>query len=206
MLHYYNIIIYMPKNSPKKRCPNGTRRDAKTKKCIKKAGVEKQVKKTSKTITYDFDGGITTQTLTFPKVNLSYIGPANSEGIYNENFYGLNFEGSNLTYSHFINCNFSKTNMKNVNIDKGNFRGSDFRGAIGLNLRQMQIIKTSGGILTDEDYKIFKSQQKKIQSLAVNYNKCKAKCEAIKKAIFEITESNPAHGDSVAVTNKYKIF
>lgn len=182
----------------KKSCPNGACRDLKIKKMV--------VKNKYKTITYDWDGGQTTRKLTFPNVELNYISPANSEGIFNENFSGLNFENSNLSYSHFISCNFKKTNMKNVNMNNSVFRGSDFRGAYNLNAQQIKIIKNSGGILDDEDYKILKSQQKRIKSLAANYNKYKAKCESIKKDILLITESNPAHGDSVVVTNKYKIF
>lgn len=182
----------------KKSRPTGTCRDLKIKKTI--------VKNQYKTITYGWDGGQTTRKLTFPNVELNDIGPANSEGVFNENFSGLNFENSNLSYSHFINCNFKKTKMKNVNMNNSVFRGSDFRGTDGLNAKQIKIIKSSGGILNNEAHKILKSQQKRIRSLAANYNKYKAKCEAIKQEIFEITESNPAHGDSVEVTNKYKIF
>lgn len=182
----------------KKSCLTGTCKDLKIKKMV--------VKNKYKTITYDWDGGQTTRKLTFPNVELNYISPANSEGIFNENFSGLNFENSNLSYSHFINCNFKKTNMKNVNMNNSVFRGSDFRGAYNLNVKQIKIIKSSGGILNNEESKKLKSQQKRIKSLAVNYNKYKAKSEAIKKKIFEITESNPVHGDSVVVTNKYKIF
>tara|TARA_E500000178_G_C17031377_1_gene760755 strand:+ start:1001 stop:1570 length:570 start_codon:yes stop_codon:yes gene_type:complete len=188
----------MPKKSPKKNYPIEVCRDLKTKKTVRK--------KQYKTITYDWDGGRTTRKLTFPNVDLNDIGPANSEGIFNENFSGLNFENSNLSYSHFINCNFKKTNMKSVKMNNSVFRGSDFRGAYGLNAKHIRIIKSTGGILNEEDDKRFKSQQRKIKSLAANYNKHKAKCAAIKKEIYVITESNPVHGDSVEVTNKYKIF
>ena len=69
----------MKKDSPKKRCPKGTRRDPKTKQCIKKSSPiqnkknTKKTKKTKKTITYGFDGGLTKTTLHFPKVELSTI-------------------------------------------------------------------------------------------------------------------------------------
>ena len=52
--------------------------------------------------------------------------------------------------------------------------------------------------------KIIKQNQQKRKN--ESYNRCKAKCEVIKKEIFLITESNPAHGNSVEVTNTYKIF
>ena len=96
--------------------------------------------------------------------------------------------------------------MKNVNIDKSRFKGSDFRGVIGLNSRQMKIIKASGGILNDKDNVLLKDQQKNLSILAGKYHKYKDKCEAIKKEMYKIAESNPVHGDSTDVTNKYKIF
>tara|TARA_B000000441_G_scaffold53015_1_gene35288 strand:+ start:165 stop:1142 length:978 start_codon:yes stop_codon:yes gene_type:complete len=191
------------KKSPKQRSP---KQRSPKKKVYARASPDKRTKSQSITIEYDWDGGMKTRILSFPKVDLSYISPANSEGIFNEDFSGLNFEDSDLSYSNFVNCDFKGTNMINVKMDKSNFRGSDFRGAVGLNTEQIKQIKGRGGILDDEDDKILKSQLKRIRSLALNYNKCKAKCEAIKKEIFEITESNPAHGDSVEVTNTYKIF
>ena len=191
---------------PKKRCPKGTRRDSKTKQCVKTPSASKQNKKVTKTIKYGFDGGITTQKLHFPGVNLNYISPANSEGIFNEDFSGLNFENSDLSYSYFTNCDFRKTNMKRVNIDNSKFQGSDFRGAVGLTAKQKKIIKTTGGFLTERDVTIFKDQQKKLVLLAKEYNKLKKQVNATRDKLFKISESNPAHGDSIYVTNKYKIF
>lgn len=189
-----------------KRCPKGTRRDSKTKECVKKISPSKQNKKVTKTIKYGFDGGITTRKLNFPGVNLNYISPGNSEGIFDEDFSGLNFENSDLSYSYFTNCDFRKTNMKKVNMDNSQFQGSDFRGAVGLTAKQKKIIKTTGGFLTVRDVTIFKEQQKKIVLLAKEYNKLKKQVNTTRDKIFKISESNPAHGDSIYLTNKYKIF
>ena len=199
----------MKKSSPRKRCPKGTRRDPKTKQCIKKtssANNKKNSKKSKKTITFDYDGGLRTETLHFPKVELSYISPGNSEGIFNEDFSGFDFTGSNLTYSNFTNCNFRKTNMKGVNMDNSRFQGSDFRGAIGLTMKQKKIIKSTGGLLTDKDVTTFKEQQKKIGNLAKEYNKLKKQISLTKDKIFKIANSNPAHGDTTYVINRYKVF
>ncbi len=199
----------MKKDSPKKRCPKGTRRDPKTKQCIKKSSPiqnKKNTKKTKKTITYGFDGGLTKTTLHFPKVELSYISPANSEGIFNEDFSGFDFTGSNLTYSNFTNCNFRKTNMKKVNMDNSRFQGSDFRGATGLTMKQKKIIKSTGGLLTDKDVTTFKEQQKKISLLAKEYHKLQKQLKNTSDKIFKISNSNPAHGDTTNVANKYKVF
>ena len=199
----------MPRKSNVKRCPKGTRRDPKTKLCVKKGSPSKQPKqskKTSKTITYDWDGGMTKTTLRFPKVELAYISPANSEGIFNEDFSGFDFTGSNLTYSNFTNCDFRKTNMKKVNMDNSRFQGSDFRGATGLTMKQKKIIKSTGGLLTDRDVTVFKEQQKKITLLAKEYNKLKKQLKNTSDKIFKISNSNPAHGDTTEVINKYKVF
>ncbi len=199
----------MPRKSNVKRCPKGTRRDPKTKLCVKKGSPGKQPKqseKTSKTITYDWDGGMTKTTLRFPKVELAYISPANSEGIFNEDFSGFDFTGSNLTYSNFTNCDFRKTNMKKVNMDNSRFQGSDFRGATGLTMKQKKIIKSTGGLLTDRDVTVFKEQQKKITLLAKEYNKLKKQLKNTSDKIFKISNSNPAHGDTTDVINKYKVF
>ena len=204
-----NLALYyiMPKNaSSKKRCPKGTRRDSKTKLCVKKGSPNKQSNKSTKTITYGFDGGMNKTTLHFPKVELAYISPANSEGIFNEDFSGFDFTGSNLSYSHFTNCDFRKTNMKKVNMDNSNFQASDFRGATGLTIKQKKIIKSTGGFLTDKDVTVFKEQQKKITLLAKEYNKLQKQLKNTSDKIFKISNSNPAHGDSIYVTNKYKVF
>ena len=200
----------MPKKaSSKKRCPKGTRRDSKTKQCVKKGSPvrqSKQTKKNTKTITFGWDGGMTTKKLHFPKVELAYISPANSEGIFNEDFSGFDFTGSNISYSNFTNCDFRKTNMKKVNMDNSNFQASDFRGATGLTMKQKKIIKSTGGLLTDKDVTVFKEQQKKITLLAKEYNKLQKQLKNAKDEIFKISNSNPAHGDSIYVTNKYKVF
>jgi len=194
------------KASPKKRCPKGTRRDSKTKLCVKKGSPSRQSKKSKKTITYGFDGGMSKTTLHFPKVELAYISPANSEGIFNEDFSGFDFTGSNLSYSYFTNCDFRKTNMKKVKMDNSRFQASDFRGAIGLTTKQKKIIKSTGGFLTDRDVTIFKEQQKKITLLAKEYNKLQKQLKNTSDKIFKISNSNTAHGDSIYVTNKYKVF
>ena len=199
----------MSRKSSLKRCPKGTRRDSKTKLCVKKGSPGKrprQSKKTSKTITYSFDGGMTKTTLHFPKVELAYISPANSEGIFNEDFSGFDFTGSNLTYSNFTNCDFRKTNMKKVNMDNSRFQGSDFRGATGLTMKQKKIIKSTGGLLTDKDVTTFKEQQKKISLLAKEYHKLQKQLKNTSDKIFKISNSNPAHGDTTDVSNKYKVF
>lgn len=199
----------MPGKNSAKRCPKGTRRDPKTKQCVKKGSPvrqSKQTKKTTKTITYDWDGGMTTRKLNFPGIELNYVMPANSEGIFNEDFSGFDFTGSDISHSNFTNCDFRKTNMKKVNMDNSNFQASDFRGATGLTMKQKKIIKSTGGFLTDKDATVFKEQQKKISLLAKEYHKLKKQLKNTQDKIFKISNSNPAHGDSVNVTNKYKIF
>lgn len=199
----------MPSKSSAKRCPKGTRRDPKTKQCVKKGSPvrqSKQTKKTTKTITYDWDGGMTTTKLNFPGIVLNYVMPSNSEGIFNEDFSGLDFTGSDISHSIFTNCDFRKTNMKKVNMDNSNFQASDFRGATGLTMKQKKIIKSTGGFLTDKDVTGFKEQQKKISLLAKEYQKLQKQLKNTKDKIFKISNSNPAHGDSVYVTNKYKVF
>ena len=209
-----------------KRCPKGTRRDSKTKECVKKVSPSKQNKKVSpskqnkkvtKTITYEWDGGTTTRKLNFPGVNLSYISPLErddvrahgSEGIFDEDFSGFDFTGSDISYSNFTNCDFRKTNMKNVNMDNSQFQGSDFRGAYGLTAKQKKIIKR-WGFLTERDVTIFKEQQKKITLLAKEFNKLQKKLRNAElrasDKIFNITSRNWAHGSSSAVRNKYKVY
>lgn len=199
----------MPGKNSAKRCPKGTRRDPKTKQCVKKVSPirqSKQTKKTTKTITYDWDGGMTTRKLKFPGIELNYVMPGNSEGIFNEDFSGFDFTGSDISHSIFTNCDFRKTNMKKVNMDNSNFQASDFRGATGLTMKQKKIIESTGGFLTDKDVTAFKEQQKKISLLAKEYQKLQKQLKNTKDKIFKISNSNPAHGDSVYVINKYKIF
>ena len=192
-----------------KRCPKGTRRDSKTKECVKKVSPSKQNKKVTKTITYEWDGGTTTRKLNFPGVNLSYISPHSSEGIFDEDFSGFDFTGSDISYSNFTNCDFRKTNMTKVNMDNSQFQGSDFRGAYGLTAKQKKIIKR-WGFLTERDLTIFKEQQKKITLLAKEFNKLQKKLRNAElrasDKIFNITSRNWAHGSSSDVRNKYKVY
>lgn len=172
---------------------------------VKKPVKKPAIARSTKTITYNWDGGETTRTLHFPGVELSYISPHNSIGIYNEDFSGLNFQDSDLSSSDFYNCDFRKTNMKNVDMERSIFEGSDFRGATGLNNIQKEIIRTSGGILNSRGVSLLKEQHKKLSALASKYHEYTEKRDMIKQEIFELASSNPAHGDEVAVMNTYKL-
>mgnify|MGYP005989416697 CR=1 FL=1 len=156
--------------------------------CVKKGSCKK-------TITYDWDGCMTTTTLDFPGVDLSYVSPGNSDGIFNEDFSGFDFTGSDLSYSNFTNCDFRKTNMKKVNMENSNFSASDFRGATDLTTEQKNIIKSTGGFLTDRDVTVFKEQQQKLTLLSNEYNKLQNQLKNISDKIFKIKNSNPAHKD-----------
>lgn len=203
----------MKSSSKKKRCPNGTYRDKKTNRCITKNKLRSKSKKkivskkvVSKTISYDFDGGIKTETLKFPKVTLTYIAPANSEGIFDENFEGLDFENSDLSYSHFTNCNFRNTNMKGVNMDNSRFQGCIFIKTTGLTNKHKNIIRSTGGILNEKDLALFKKQQREYTNMAKKFNKLKKEALDLKDRLLESSQKNPMHGDICYVTNKYKLY
>ena len=121
-----------------------------------------------KWITYSWDGGYSTIEIE-PKIDLSYISPNNSEGVFDQDLSNCDLSGGNMKSSNFFKCDFRNSNLKNVKMDnKMELFGSDFRDAQGLNSYQISKIIQSGGILTDEhagEYQDFIKTQKSIDKL-----------------------------------------
>lgn len=130
--------------------------------------------KQEKTITfsYDWDGGNKTVTVGGSDVDLSYIAPENSPGIFGVDFRGVNFGWSSLAYSLFSECDFRGARLAEVEFTEAEFPGCDFRGAVISDELREQVRKT-GGITTDDeallhkDLKAFKELYKYEMAQAV---------------------------------------
>ena len=108
-----------------------------------------------KTITYSWDGGHNNMKIKLePGVDLSYISPHNSDGVFNQDLSNCDLSGSDMRSSYFYNCDFRNSNLKKVKMDNHmELNGSDFRNTKRLTSYTISKIIQSGGILTDEQAK-----------------------------------------------------
>jgi len=125
-----------------------------------------------KSIIYSWDGGHNNiKIILKPGIDLSYISPNNSDGVFNQDLSNCDLIGCDMRSSYFYNCDFRNSNIKKVKMDNNmKLFGSDFRNAKGLTSYNISKIIQSGGMLTDEhvkEYLDFKKYKKKVSSLVI---------------------------------------
>ena len=151
-----------------------------------------------KEIEYDWGGGEETR-LVKPGVEMTWISPKNSEGVYNQDLSYCNLEGADITGSWFIKCDFRNSNLKDVKFRGNtfplgglknagvyweNFEGSVFTNAHNIDPKLLEVIKKTGGILTEKHSIEQKNNVKKARVLMKKLISSEHKSKELKKEIL----------------------
>lgn len=145
-----------------------------------------------KEIEYDM-GGEDITTLVKPKVNMTWVSPKNSEGIYGQDLSFCNLQGADISGSWFIKCDFSNSNLKDVKfrgwfkkagVYMENFEGSVFTNAHNIDPKLLKVIKATGGILSEEGAVAQKECEKKAKMLMKKMISSEKKAKELKKEIL----------------------